>query len=221
MKTSLLFFIVFPALACYSQQVVDTLPDLRKIQTVKVIAYQVKPDVEGAFNMATGGVYETMVVSKKDLSVKAMRKFTKLIYKKSSFEVISSHALVQASSAKMCSTQKESTTNAMESATLSSTSTTNNELDSSSKESSALAPIGLNLADLASGGVSNRYTHILSIEGERYVSVSLCFNTLEKSVRVYAYVKPENIQQYVGPGNPYIVSGKLTEKSAAKIAKLL
>lgn len=116
-----------------------------------------------------------------------------------------------------------------------STSTTNNELDSSSKEShiknsdqdnvkvssSVLVPIGLNLADLASGGVSNRYTHILSIEGERYVSVSLCFNTLEKSVRVYAYVKPENIQQYVGPGNPYIVSGKLTEKSAAKIAKLL
>lgn len=155
-----------------------------------------------------------------------MRKLTKMIYKKSSFEVISSHALAQASSAKMCSTQKEATTNAMESATLSSTSAPHNELDSSSKESDKvssndLVPIGLNLADLASGGVSNRYTHIVSIEGERYVSVSLCFNTLEKSVRVYAYVKPQNIQQNVGPGNPYIVSGKLTTKSAAKIAKIL
>lgn len=65
MKSYLLAFMPFLALACYSQQVFDTLPDLRKIPTAKVISYQVKPDVEGAFNMASGSVYETMVVSKK------------------------------------------------------------------------------------------------------------------------------------------------------------
>ncbi|NBP29278.1 MAG: hypothetical protein EBV23_06815, partial [Flavobacteriia bacterium] len=235
MKYYLLSFIPFLTVACYSQQVVDTIPDLRKIITNKVISYQVKPDVDGAFNIALGSVYETMVVSKKDLPINSMRKFTKLLFKQSSYEVISYHALPQASNGKMCATQKDATTNAMESTTLNNSSASNHDNDSSSKtfesnvadqgnvrvSSKELVPVPFNIEDLASGGVSNRYTHIVNIEGERYVSASLCFNTSEKSVRIYAYVKPKNILQNVGPGNPYTISGKLSKKAAAKIAKIL
>lgn len=234
MKSCLLFLGVFFGYFSFGQKSQDTIPDLRKVITTQVVSYQVKPDVEGVFDLATGRVYETMVVTKKLLTKKSLRKLTKVLFKPTTYNQTTSNARAPSTVGKVCAAEQKETLN---SSNHSETTTTSPTLNSGSGSpsgstnvengssvnvaSEVLEPKPFDLSALASGGVSNRYTHIITFENDRYVNVALCINLLEKSVRVYSFLQPVNLKQSFDPTKPYIFSGKLNEKALAKLKKFI
>jgi len=234
MKSYLLAFIISFGSIGFGQKSQDTVPDLRKISSIQVVSYQVKPDVEGVFDVATGRVYETMVVTKKSMTKKSLRKLTKVLFKPTTYNQTTSNAQAPSTVGKLCTAEQKETLN---SSNHTETTTTSPTLSSGSGppsgstnvenggtvnvSSEVLEPKPFDLSALASGGVSNRYTHIITFENDRYVDVALCINLLEKSVRVYSFMQPVNLKQSFDPTKPYIFSGKLNEKALAKLKKYI
>jgi hypothetical protein len=235
MKTYLLKFTFFLGYFCFGQKSNDTIPDLRKVVSTQVISYQVKPDVESVFDMVSGLVYETMVVTKKEISGKSLRKLTKVLFKPSTYAYTSSNAQAPSTVGKVCAAEQKETLNSSNHTETTTTSPTvgtgsgtpsgstnaenNGSVSVSEKVLDAAVPI--NLSALASGGLSNRYTHIITFVNDRNVNVALCVNLLEKSVRVYCYMQPKNLKQAFDPKKPYIFTGKLTEKPLLKLIKFI
>ncbi|MFM2038806.1 MAG: hypothetical protein RL432_1745 [Bacteroidota bacterium] len=234
MKSYLLTFTVSFAFIGFGQKAQDTIPDLRKITSIQVVSHQVKPDVEGVFDVASGRVYETMVVTKKSFPKKSLRKLTKVLFKPTTYNQTTSNAPAPSTVGKVCAAEQKETLNSsnhteatttsptMNSGSGSPSGSTNTENGGSENGTSkALELMPFDLSALASGGVSNRYTHIITFENDRYVNVALCINLLEKSVRVYSFMQPVNLKQSFDPTKPYIFSGKLNEKALEKLKKYL
>jgi len=234
MKSYLLALTISSGTVGFGQISQDTIPDLRKISSIQAISYQVKPDVEGVFDVATGRVYETMVVTKKSLPKKSLRKLTKVLFKPTTYNQTTSNTQAPSTVGKVCAAEQKETLNSSnntESTTTSPTLSSGSSSPSNSTNvensgsvnvaSKVLEPMPFDLSALASGGVSNRYTHIITFENDRYVNVALCINLLEKSVRIYSFMQPVNLKQSFDPTKPYIFSGKLNEKALQKIKKLL
>ena len=231
MKSHLLAFIISFGFIGFGQKSQDTVPDLRKISSIQVVSYQVKPDVEGVFDVATGRVYETMVVTKKALTKKSLRKLTKVLFKPTTYNQTTSNAQAPSTVGKVCAAEQKETFNSSNntetttiSPTLSSGSSSpsgSTNVENGGSASEVLEPKPFDLSALASGVVSNRYTHIITFENDRYVNVALCINLLEKSVRIYSFMQPVNLKQSFDPTKPYIFSGKLNEKALAKLKKYI
>jgi hypothetical protein len=234
MKSCLLFLGVFFGYFSFGQKSQDTIPDLRKVITTQVVSYQVKPDVEGVFDINSGRVYETMVVTKKSLTKKSLRKLTKVLFKPTTYNQTTSNAQAPSTVGKVCAAEQKETLNSSNHTETTTTSPTLNSGSGSPSGSTivenggsvnvaseVLEPKPFDLSALASGGVSNRYTHIITFENDRYVNVALCINLLEKSVRVYSFLQPVNLKQSFDPTKPYIFSGKLNEKALAKLKKFI
>lgn len=231
MKSYLLAFIISFGFIGFGQKSQDTVPDLRKISSIQVVSYQVKPDVEGVFDVATGRVYETMVVTKKALTKKSLRKLTKVLFKPTTYNQTTSNAQAPSTVDKVCAAEQKQTFNSSNHTETTTTSPTMNSgsgspsgstnVEDEGSASEVLEPKPFDLSALASGGVSNRYTHIIAFENDRYVDVALCINLLEKSVRVYSFMQPVNLKQSFDPTKPYIFSGKLNEKALAKLKKYI
>lgn len=234
MKSYLLTFTVSFAFIGFGQKAQDTIPDLRKITSIQVVSHQVKPDVEGVFDVASGRVYETMVVTKKSFPKKSLRKLTKVLFKPTTYNQTTSNALAPSTVGKVCAAEQKETLNSSNHTETTTTSPTMNSgsgspsgstnMENGGSEngtSKALEPMPFDLSALASGGVTNRYTHIITFENDRYVNVALCINLLEKSVRVYSFMQPVNLKQSFDPTKPYIFSGKLNEKALEKLKKYL
>ncbi|NBO61449.1 MAG: hypothetical protein EBU82_10815 [Flavobacteriia bacterium] len=234
MKSCLLFLGVFFGYFSFGQKSQDTIPDLRKVITTQVVSYQVKPDVEGVFDINSGRVYETMVVTKNSISKKSLRKLTKVLFKPTTYNQTTSNAQAPSTVGKVCAAEQKETLNSSNHTETTTTSPTLNSGSGSPSGSTnvengrsvnvaseVLEPKPFDLSALASGGVSNRYTHIITFENDRYVNVALCINLLEKSVRVYSFLQPVNLKQSFDPTKPYIFSGKLNEKALAKLKKFI
>ncbi|MFM7387162.1 MAG: hypothetical protein ACKO5L_03285, partial [Bacteroidota bacterium] len=168
MKSYLLAFIISFGSIGFGQKSQDTVPDLRKISSVQVVSHQVKPDVEGVFDLATGRVYETMVVTKKSLAKKSLRKLTKVLFKPTTYNQTTSNAQAPSTVGKVCAAEQKETLNSSNhtettttSPTLSSGSgppsgSTNVENGGSvNVASKVLEPMPFDLSALASVGVSN------------------------------------------------------------------
>lgn len=234
MKSYLLALTISFGSVGFGQISQDTIPDLRKVSSIQVVSHQVKPDVDGVFDLVSGRVYETMLVTKKFMAKKSVRKLTKVLFKPTTYNQTTSNAQAPSTVGKVCATEQKETLN---SSNHTETTTTTPNLGSGSvtlsdsnkvensgsvyAPSKVLEPIPFDRSALASGGFSNRYTHIITFENARYVDVALCINLLEKSVRVYSYMRPVNLKQSVDPTKPYIFSGKLNEKALQKIKKFL
>ena len=234
MKSCLLFLGVFFGYFSFGQKSQDTIPDLRKVITTQVVSYQVKPDVEGVFDINSGRVYETMVVTKNSISKKSLRKLTKVLFKPTTYNQTTSNAQAPSTVGKVCAAEQKETLNSSNHTETTTTSPTLNSGSGSPSGSTnvengssvnvaseVLEPKPFDLSALASGGVSNRYTHIITFENDRYVNVALCINLLEKSVRIYSFLQPVNLKQSFDPTKPYIFSGKLNEKALAKLKKFI
>ena len=236
MKSCLLFLGVFFGYFTFGQKSQDTIPDLRNVITTQVVSYQVMPDVEGVFDLNTGRVYETMVVTKKAVSKKSLRKLTNVLFNPSSYTETFSNSQTSSTEGKVsCADQKETSNASNHSETLTINPSTGSETGretgtssqnvnpegSGSVSSQALNPLPLDSSTRVSGGISNRYTHIITFENDRYVNVALCVNHLEKSVRVYSFIQPKNLKQAFDPTKPYIFSGKLSEKARIKLRKFI
>lgn len=234
MKSCLLFLGVFFGYFSFGQKSQDTIPDLRKVITTQVVSYQVKPDVEGVFDINSGRVYETMVVTKNSISKKSLRKLTKVLFKPSTYTQTSSNSQAPLNVGKVLDDEQKETKNATHNTGTPTTSPSSGNgsgppPNSGNSEGSGsvnvavevLQPVPFDLSALASGGISNRYTHILAFENGQYVNVALCLNLLENSIRVYSYMQPKNLKQAFDPTKPYIFSGKLSAKARFKLRKFI
>ena len=236
MRSCLLFLGVCFGYFTFGQKSQDTIPDLRKVPATQVISYQVMPDVEGGFDLNTGKVYETMVVSKNTVSKKSLRKLTNVLFKASTYTLTFSNSQPPSTEGTLSSAEQKETSNApkhsetltinpstgIESGRETGTSSHNvNPEGSGSVSAQALDSLPLDSSTRVSGGISNRFTHIITFENDRYVHVALCVNHLEKSVQVYSFMQPKNLKQAFDPTKPYIFSGKLSEKARLKIRKFI
>ncbi|MEY4140870.1 MAG: hypothetical protein RL110_241, partial [Bacteroidota bacterium] len=111
MKSCLLFLGVFFGYFSFGQKSQDTIPDLRKVITTQVVSYQVKPDVEGVFDINSGRVYETMVVTKNSISKKSLRKLTKVLFKPTTYNQTTSNAQAPSTVGKVCAAEQKETLN--------------------------------------------------------------------------------------------------------------
>lgn len=202
--------------AAEAQSIKDTIPAISRISFQQVRVSVVKPDVEGVFDVSTGNVYETMVVSQRSLATKSTRKIIKVLSKERSYSSSSSNANpLNTSENKPCT---------MKDGAVIDQGNSNQESEKSGSvrvSMGTLTPVSMDLDKLSSGAVSTRYTHLINFMSDKYTVVCLCLNTLEKSVRIYCYTQPPNLKQSFDVTKPYIFSATLNTKAKTKISKYL
>ena len=229
-------FLMITGLNGWTQSMKDTLPKFSNLSIETKMLFKIKPDTEGTFNIATGQVYETLIVSRKALSKKQLRKLMKVLLNQKSYTSLSSNAPHASTSvAGTCKTKQDPSTNSSSSSTVGATSDSTSMNSNTSMENPsnsgkevqvsngviASVPSLPLILSLSNEVISNRYTDIINVGNQRYVNVAFCVNMLEKNARIYAYLQPSNLKHAYGQANPYITAGKLTPKGLDKLKKLL